>query len=119
MINLKTLHVERNFKEAKRLKEEVENLNAKGKDNQTKLECIIDEQNKDSVELENAEKDFEIISGELKKKVFESGITYDPSATYSFIYKSLCQYCLCLFLGIRFCTYLLCLLIPLYLTQLT
>jgi len=48
-------------------------LNIEGNESQTKLECVIDELNKDTIELDNAEKDFEITAKELKQKQFESG----------------------------------------------
>ncbi|KAK3733716.1 hypothetical protein QZH41_011240 [Actinostola sp. cb2023] len=64
---------ERNFKEAKRLKEEGEALNVEGIESQKKLEDIFEELNTDTSLLKNAEKEFEKMAEELKEKEYESG----------------------------------------------
>ena len=65
--------LERNFKEAKRLKEESEALNSEGVESQRKMENILEELNSDTALLKNAEKDFEKITEELKEKEYETG----------------------------------------------
>lgn len=64
---------ERNFKEAKRLKEDSEALKAEGIESQEKLERLLEELNQDTLLLQTKEKEFEKIKEELEEIEHESG----------------------------------------------
>ena len=89
--------LERNFKEAKRLKEESEALTKQGVESQAKLESLLEEITTDKKVLEKAEQENNDLETEIGEKERQDGncvnLTFYRARTLT-VQKNRLRYCL-------------------------